>query len=40
MYAIPVIGIIFILVSQFLMGKREDGKMLHDLIAGTKVIRI
>lgn len=40
MYAIPIIGIILILISQFLMGRREDGKALHDLIARTKVIGI
>lgn len=40
MYAIPLIGIVLILVSQFLMNKREDGKTLHDLIAHTQVIRI
>lgn len=40
MYALPVIGIILVLISQFLMGKREDGKALHDLIAGTRVIHI
>lgn len=40
MYAIPVIGIGLILASQFLMARREDGKALHDLIAGTRVIRI
>lgn len=39
-YMMPFIGIGFILVSQFLMNKREDGKALHDLIAKTKVIRI
>lgn len=37
-YVIPFIGIGFMLVSQFLMNKREDGKTLHDMIAGTKVI--
>lgn len=40
MYALPVVGIILVLISQFLMGKREDGKALHDLIAGTRVIHI
>lgn len=40
MYTIPIIGIILIFISQFLMGRREDGKALHDLIAGTKVIHI
>lgn len=40
MYAIPLIGIGFLLVSQFLMARREDGKALHDLIAGTRVIYI
>lgn len=40
MYGIPFIGIGFLLVSQFLMAKREDGKSLHDLIAKTRVIRL
>lgn len=40
MYTLPIIGIILILTSQFLMTRREDGKTLHDLIAGTRVIRI
>lgn len=40
LYVIPFIGIGFILVSQFLMNKREDGKTLHDLIAKTKVIYV
>ena len=40
MYTLPIIGIILILISQFLMTRREDGKTLHDLIAGTRVIRI
>lgn len=40
MYTIPLIGIGFLLVSQFLMARREDGKALHDLIAGTRVIRV
>ncbi len=39
-YVIPFIGIGFILVSQFLMNKREDGKTLHDIIAKTRVIRV
>lgn len=39
-YVIPFIGIGGILVSQFLMNSREDGKALHDLVAGTRVIRV
>lgn len=39
-YVIPFIGIGFILTSQFLMNKREDGKTLHDIIAGTRVIGV
>ena len=39
-YAVPIIGIGFLLTSQFLMTRREDGKTLHDLIAGTRVIRV
>lgn len=40
LYVIPFVGIGFILVSQFLMNRREDGKALHDLIAKTKVIYV
>lgn len=39
-YAIPIAGVIFIIVSQYLMNTREDGKTIHDLIAHTRVIRI
>ena len=39
-YTIPFIGIILVLVSNYIMSKREDGKALHDIIARTKVINV
>lgn len=39
-YVIPILGIILLFVSKYIMQKREDGKSLHDLIARTKVISI
>ena len=40
MYTIPILGIILMLISNFIANKREDNKMLHDLISKTKVIVI
>ncbi len=37
-YVIPIIGIVFILISQYMMAAREDGKTLHDWVAKTQVI--
>lgn len=39
-YTIPFIGIVLVLVSNYMMNTREDGKAIHDIIARTKVINI
>lgn len=39
-YTIPIVGIILVIVSNYMINIREDGKSIHDLIARTKVINI
>lgn len=39
-YTVPFIGIILVLVSNYIMSRREDGKSLHDIISRTKVINV
>ncbi|MGL5313727.1 MAG: RDD family protein, partial [Peptostreptococcaceae bacterium] len=39
-YTIPFIGIILVLISNYMMNAREDGKAIHDIIARTKVINV
>lgn len=36
-YSIPLVGIVLVLISSYLINKRADGKALHDIVAKTIV---